>query len=145
MHRFLIALAALLAAASAAAEVTVQDAWVRATVPGQKTSGAFMQLTSSSDLTLVGARSPVAGIVEIHEMAMDDNMTMRMRAVKAIPLPAGKPVALKPGGFHVMLLDLKETMQPGKPVKLTLVVKDAKGELDDVDVEVAVKPLGSKL
>lgn len=145
MHRFLIALATLLAAASAAAEVTVQDAWVRATVPGQKTSGAFMQLTSSSDLTLVGARSPVAGIVEIHEMAMDDNMTMRMRAVKAIPLPAGKPVALKPGGFHVMLLDLKETMQPGKPVKLTLVVKDAKGELDDVDVEVAVKPLGSKL
>lgn len=145
MHRFLIALAALLAAASAAAEVTVQDAWVRATVPGQKTSGAFMQLTSSSDLTLVGARSPVAGIVEIHEMAMDDNMTMRMRAVKAIPLPAGQAVALKPGGFHVMLLDLKEPIQAGRTMKLTLVVKDAKGELDDVDVEVAVKPLGSKL
>jgi len=145
MHRCLIALTALLIAASVHAEVTVQDPWVRATVPGQKTSGAFLQLTSSTDATLVGARSPVAGIVEIHEMAMDDNMTMRMRAVKAIPLPAGQAVALKPGGYHVMLMDLKETMQAGKTVKLTLVVKDGKGELEDVDVEVQVKPLGSKL
>ncbi|HET8744393.1 MAG TPA: copper chaperone PCu(A)C [Ramlibacter sp.] len=145
MHRFAIALAALLAAASAGAEVTVQDAWVRATVPGQKSSGAFMQLTSTTDVTLVGARSPVAGVVEIHEMAMDANMTMRMRAVQGIPLPAGKPVALKPGGYHVMLLDLKEPMQAGQKVKLRLLLKDAKGEMDDVDVEVMVKPLNAKL
>src|SRR4029079_12856345 len=71
MHRLLIALAGVLATASALADVTVEDAWVRATVPGQKTSGAFMQLTSTTDVTLVGARSPAAGVVEIHEMALD--------------------------------------------------------------------------
>ena len=145
MRRSLIAAAGLLLAASAGAEVTAQDAWVRATVPGQKSSGAFMQLTSTSDLTLVGARSPVAGVVEIHEMAMDENMTMKMRAVKGIELPAGKAVALQPGGYHVMLLDLKETLKAGEKVRLRLVVKDRKGELDDLDVDVSVKPLGTVL
>jgi copper(I)-binding protein len=145
MRTPLLVLAALLAAPCARAEVTVQDAWVRATVPGQKSSGAFMQLTSTSDVTLVGARSPVAGVVEIHEMAMDDTMTMKMRAVKGIELPAGKAVALKPGGYHVMLLDLKDTMKAGQKVRLTLTVKDRKGELDDVDVEVPVKPLNATL
>jgi copper(I)-binding protein len=145
MHRTLIALAALLAAASAFADVTVENAWVRATVPGQKSSGAFMQLTSSEDVTLVGARSPVAGIVEIHEMAMDDNMTMKMRAVPGIALPAGKAVALKPGGYHVMLLDLKDTMKAGQTVRVTLMVKDRKGEVDTINVEVPVKPLSAKL
>ena len=66
MHRPLTALAALLATACACADVAVHDAWVRATVPGQKSSGAFMQLTSTTDSTLVGARSPAAGVVEIH-------------------------------------------------------------------------------
>jgi copper(I)-binding protein len=145
MHRSLIALAGLLATTCALADVTVQDAWVRATVPGQKTSGAFMQLTSTSDVTLVGARSPAAGVVEIHEMAMDENMTMKMRQVKGIELPAGKTVPLKPGGYHVMLMDLKDTLKPGEKVRLTLLVKDRKGELDDVAVEVPVKPLGAAL
>jgi len=145
MRRSLIAAAGLLLAASAGAEVTAQDAWVRATVPGQKSSGAFMQLTSTTDVTLVGARSPAAGIVEIHEMAMDENMTMKMRAVKGIELPAGKAVALQPGGYHVMLLDLKETLKAGEKVRLRLVVKDRKGELDDLDVDVSVKPLGTVL
>jgi len=145
MHRFLIALAALLAAGCAFADVTVEDAWVRATVPGQKSSGAFMQLTSTTDVTLVGARSAAAGVVEIHEMAMDDTMTMKMRAVKGIELPAGKAVALKPGGYHVMLMDLKDTVRVGQKLRLTLVVKDRKGELDDIDVEVPVKPLNAAI
>jgi copper(I)-binding protein len=145
MHRFLIALAALLAAGCAFADVTVEDAWVRATVPGQKSSGAFMKITSTTDVTLVGARSPAAGVVEIHEMAMDDTMTMKMRAVKGIELPAGKAVALKPGGYHVMLLDLKDTVRAGQKLRLTLIVKDRKGELDDIDVEVPVKPLNASL
>ena len=104
-----------------------------------------MQLTSTTDATLVGARSPAAGVVEIHEMAMGENMTMKMRAVQAIELPAGKPVALKPGGYHVMLMDLKDTVQAGQKLRLTLVVKDRKGELDDIDVELPVKPLNAKL
>ena len=145
MRRSLIAAAGLLLAASAGAEVTAQDAWVRATVPGQKSSGAFMQVTSTTDVTLVGARSPAAGVVEIHEMAMDDTMTMKMRAVKGIELPAGKAVALKPGGYHVMLMDLKDTVRVGQKLRLTLVVKDRKGELDDIDVEVPVKPLNAAI
>lgn len=146
MHRFPIALAALLAAASASAEINVQvqDAWVRATVPGQKSSGAFMQLTAGSDVTLVGARSRVAAAVELHEMAMDENMTMRMRAVQGIALPAGKPVALKPGGYHVMLINLKEQMLPGHKVPITLVVQGKDGESDLVDVEVPVRALNAQ-
>jgi copper(I)-binding protein len=146
MHRNLIALAALLAAASASAEITVQvqDAWVRATVPGQRSSGAFMQLTAGADATLVGARSRVAGAVELHEMAMGENMTMKMRAVPSIELPAGKPVGLQPGGYHVMLIDLKEQMLPGRTVPLTLVVKGRNGESELVDVEVPVRALNAK-
>jgi copper(I)-binding protein len=146
MHRSLIALAALLAAASASAEITVQvqDAWVRATVPGQKSSGAFMQLTAPVDATLVGVRSRAAATVELHEMAMDENMTMKMRAVPAIALPAGQPVALKPGGYHVMLIDLKEQMHPGRKVPLTLVLKGKNGESELVDVEVPVRPLNAQ-
>ena len=145
LRRTVLALAGLLAAGAALAEVTVQEAWVRATVPGQKSGGAFMQLTAATDTTLVGARSPVAGTVEIHEMAMDDQMTMKMRAVQAIPLPAGKAVALKPGGYHVMLLDLKDTLQPGQKVRLTLLFRDRKGQIDDLEVEATVKPLNAKL
>jgi copper(I)-binding protein len=141
MRNALLAVAAALGAASACADVTVQDAWVRATVPGQKSSGAFMQLTATEDLTLVGARSPAAGVVEIHEMAMDDTMTMKMRAVTGIALPAGKAVALKPGGYHIMLMDLKDTVKSGQKLRLTLLVKDRKGELDDIPVDIDVKPL----
>jgi periplasmic copper chaperone A len=146
MHRRLIALAALLAAASACADVPVEvhDAWVRATVPGQRSSGAFMQLTAPADATLVGVRSRAAAAVELHEMAMDDKMTMKMRAVASIALPAGKPVALKPGGYHVMLIDLKEQMLPGRKVPLTLVVQGQNGETDLVDVEVPVRPLNAQ-
>lgn len=146
MRASIIALAGLLAAGAALADVTVQDAWVRATVPGQKSGGAFMRLTSSSDVTLVGARSPAAGVVEIHGMAMDETtMTSRMRLVQGIELPAGQPVALKPGGYHVMLLDLKDTVRAGQKLKLTLVVKDRQGDLDDIDVDVPVKPLNASL
>jgi copper(I)-binding protein len=143
MHRFILALAALCAAGSALADVKVEDAWVRATVPGQRTSGAFMQLTASSDVTLVAARSPTAGVVELHEMAMDDQATMRMRQVPGIALPAGKPVTLKPGGYHVMLMGLKETLLPGRKLRLTLVTRDSKGETDEVDLEVPVRPMNT--
>jgi copper(I)-binding protein len=143
MKRCLLAAATLLAAASACADVTVEvkDAWVRASVPGQKASGAFMQLTALEGGKLVGARSPIARVVEIHEMAMDDQQVMHMRAVPSLALPAGKPVALKPGGYHIMLIDLNATMQPGKPVPLTLLVVGKDGEEERIDVQLPVKPL----
>ena len=93
MKRFAFTLATLAIAAAAHAQVTVKDAWVRATVPQQKATGAFMQLTAAQDAKLVAGSSPVAGVVEIHEMAMDNNV-MKMRAIPGLDLPAGKPIAV---------------------------------------------------
>jgi len=107
--------AALLLTGFAHAQVSVQDAWVRATVPQQKATGAFMRLTAAQDMRLVAASSPVAGITEVHEMKMVDNV-MKMRAVPALDLPAGQAVELKPGGYHIMLLDLKQPVAQGASV-----------------------------
>ncbi len=123
---FLAAAAALLVAAAQAQNVDVKDAWARATVPGQKATGAFMQLTSRDGNRLVGAASPVAGVVEVHEMKMEGDV-MRMRAIAGLDLPAGKAVELKPGGYHVMLMDLKTALRKDSSIPLTLVFKDAKG------------------
>src|SRR5512139_501860 len=94
------------AGAGAAQVVEVKDPWARATAPGQKAGGVFMQLMSPGGGALVAAESLAANIVEIHEMAMEGNV-MRMRAIPKLDLPAGQTVELKPGGYHVMLIDLK--------------------------------------
>ena len=133
----LAAAAALVIATPAAAQVTVTDPWVRGTVPGQMATGAFMQLKSAADARLVEARSPVAGVVEIHEMTLENNV-MRMRAVPALSLPAGRSVELKPGGYHVMLMDLKQQMKEGEVVPVTLVVETA-GKRETVEVKAAVR------
>ena len=136
-----IALAALiLAAFPVMAQVTVKDPWVRATVPAQKATGAFMQITSAQDARLVEAKSPVAGVVEVHEMVMEKDV-MKMRAMKGLDLPAGKTVELKPGGYHVMLMDLKEQMKEGTTVPVTLVVESKDRKRSTVEVKAAVKPL----
>ena len=109
-----------------AARVDVQGAWARASVPGQSGTGAFMRLTAREPLRLVGASSPAAGVVEVHEMKMEGDV-MRMRAVPGLDLPAGKTVELKPGSYHVMLLDLKAPLAKGSQVPVTLRLKDAKG------------------
>ena len=119
-----IVLAALICTAfPVLAQVTVKDPWVRATVPQQMATGAFMQITSVQDARLVEVRSPVAGVVEVHEMTMDKDV-MKMRALgNGLELPAGKTVELKPGGYHVMLMDLKQQMKAGDTVSVTLVVE----------------------
>jgi len=115
--------AALLAASAAArAQVTVTEPWVRGTVASQLGTGAFMKITAAKPARLVGASSPLAGVVEIHEMALVDNV-MRMRAVDALDLPAGRTVELKPGGYHVMLMDLKRALREGETVPVTLLVE----------------------
>ena len=140
-------LAALIAAAVtlatpllAAAQVTVSDAWARAVVPGQKTTGAFMRLTAATDATLVDAASPVAKIVEIHEMKMDGGV-MKMNAIDKLPLPAGKPVDLKPGGYHVMLMDLTQPLKEGDTIPIILTVVDKAGKTQKVDVRASVRAL----
>jgi len=104
---------------SALAQVEVEGAWARATVPGQTAGGAFMTLTAKEGARLVGASSPAAGVVEVHEMAMDGNV-MKMRAIPSLDLPAGRTVTLKPGGYHVMLLDLKRPLAAGEKIPLEL-------------------------
>ncbi|SDM48718.1 hypothetical protein SAMN05428957_106214 [Oryzisolibacter propanilivorax] len=138
-----LALAATLVAAGAAhAQVQVQDAWVRAAVPQQKATGAFMRLTSAQDARLVSTSSPVAGIAEVHEMKLEGDV-MRMRAVPALDLPAGKAVELKPGGYHIMLLDLKQPVAAGASVPLSLVVEGRDGQRQTLQVSAPVRALGA--
>ena len=141
----ILALALSLVAGSAAAQAQIQvsDPWVRATVPQQKSTGAFMTITSPTDARLVEARSALTPSVEVHEMAMEKDV-MKMRQVNGVPLPAGKPVELKPGGFHMMLLDLKQQVKAGETVPLTLVVEGADGKRQSVEVQAAVRPLNAR-
>lgn len=140
--RCLLLIACVAFPVAALAQTTVKDPWVRGTVPAQKASGAFMQLISAAGGKLVGASSPVAGVVEIHEMALEGNV-MRMRAVPTLELPAGKPVELKPGGYHVMLMDLKQQLKPGETVPLTLTVEGKDGKRETLEVQAPVKPLAT--
>jgi copper(I)-binding protein len=123
-----------------AADVSVTGAWVRGTVPGQTTTGAFMQLRSPVDTALVAVASPAAKIVEVHEMKMDGGM-MKMRAVDRIAMPAGKTVDLNPGGYHVMLVGLVAPLKDGDSVPLRLTFEDKAGAKQTVDVKAVVKPL----
>jgi copper(I)-binding protein len=123
-----------------AADVSVTGAWVRGTVPGQTTTGAFMQLRSPVDTALVAVTSPAAKIVEVHEMKMDGGM-MKMRAVDRIAMPAGKTIDLNPGGYHVMLVGLVAPLKDGDSVPLRLTFEDKAGAKQTVDVKAVVKPL----
>ena len=130
--------ATCLSTAAWAQSIEVKGAWARATVQGQKASGAFMTLTAKDGAKLVGITSPVAGVAEVHEMKMDGDI-MKMRAVEGgIDLPAGKAVELKPGGYHVMLMDLKTPLQKDTTIPLTLLLKDAKGVQSKMDIKVPV-------
>jgi hypothetical protein len=137
MNRILVAALVWAAAGSALAQVNVSSAWARSTVPGQGGTGAFMTLVSRDGGKLIGAASPVAGVVELHEMAMDNNV-MKMRAIPSLDLPAGREVQLKPGGYHVMLLDLKRPLKVGEKVQieLRLETRDGKRVTQPVEVEV---------
>ncbi len=119
---------------SAQAQVTVDRAWARATVPNQASSGAFMRITAQKDVRLTGARSAVAGIVEVHEMRMDKDI-MRMRPAGELPIKAGQSLELKSGGFHLMMMGLKQQLKAGEAVPLTLEFKVADGSVLKVEVK----------
>ena len=115
----------------------VEGAWVRATVTGQKSTGAFMRITASAATRLVGVSSPVAGVAEVHEMKMNGDI-MTMREVPSIELAAGKALDLKPGGYHVMLMDLKQPLQVGSAVPLSLKFRNAAGVESRVEITVPI-------
>lgn len=125
---------------AAAAQVAVSDAWVRATMPGQKTSGAYLQIQADADARLVGVSSPLAPRAEVHEMKMDGDV-MRMREIKALDLPRGKPVVLEPGGYHIMLMNLKKPIAAGDTVPLSLVIESA-GKRQTIDVKAEARAPG---
>jgi copper(I)-binding protein len=131
----------LLACASAAqAQVQVNGAWARPALQGQMATGAFMTLTSSDGARLVGVSSSVAGVVEIHEMVMEGSV-MKMRPVSGLDLPAGRSVELKPGGYHVMLMDLKRPLQAGErvPLELRIETRDKRLVTQPIQVEVSTR------
>jgi copper(I)-binding protein len=131
-------MAAAVSTSAVAQSVEVKDPWVRAAVPGQTGTGAFMKITARNGARLVSASSPVAGVTEVHEMKMEGNV-MKMRALEGgLELPAGKTVELKPGGYHVMLMDLKGPLARDSTVPLTLVFKDAKGVESRIELKVPV-------
>jgi copper(I)-binding protein len=130
--------ATLLSTLALAQSVVIKDAWARTTVPGQQATGAFMKLTATDAVKLVSASSPAAGVVEVHEMKMEGDV-MKMRAISGgLELPAGKVVELKPGGYHLMLMDLKAPLLRDSSIALTLVFKDSKGIESRMEVKLPV-------
>jgi len=133
-----ILLAVVLAAGAQAQTVEVKNAWVRATVQGQKATGAFMQITAPAASTLVSISTPVAAVAEVHEMKMDGDV-MRMRPLtKGLELPAGTTVQLQPGGYHLMLMELKLPLQKDTTIPITLTLQNSKGVQSTQELRVPV-------
>ena len=130
-------LLALALPARAASPVAVTNAWARATVPGQMASGAFMTLTSPTPAKLVGVATPIAGVAQVHEMTMQGT-TMTMLASGALDLPAGRPVELKSGGYHLMLMDLKQPLKAGERIPITLRIEGADRKVSEQTISVEV-------
>ena len=137
-----LAFSLAVSASASFAQVAVGDPWARTTVPQQRVTGVFMTLTAAEPLRLVEARSPIAGSVEVHEMAMEAGV-MKMRALPGLDLPAGRAVELKPGGYHVMLFDLKKQIKAGDAVPLTLVVEGKDGKRRNVEVAARARNPGT--
>ena len=134
-------LLAITVTAWAQTTVKVEDAWVRGTVATQKATGAFMRLTPSANARLVEAKSPVAGVVEIHEMTLEKDI-MKMRQIPGLDLAADRTMELKPGGYHVMLMDLKQPLKGGEQVPITLVLVDDAKKRFTQDIKASVTVLG---
>ena len=113
--------------------IAVREAWVRTTVPGQTVASAYMEITARDAARLVAVRSPISPRVEIHWMIMDGGV-MRMREVGTIDLPKKSTVTLKPGGYHLMLLNLRKPIKAGDKITLSLIV-ETKGKREVLTVD----------
>jgi copper(I)-binding protein len=126
---------------AANAAVTFKDAWVRGTVPGQQSTGAFVTLEASEAVKLVGASSKISKSAEIHFSEMKDGVMM-MREVDSVPIPARSRVELQPGGYHVMLIGLTKGVGESDRVPLSFVIEDRSGVRTTVEMNARVRPLG---
>lgn len=128
----------LLAQSALVGPIKIENAYTRATVPGQQVAGGFMKIENKGTTDqLVSASSPLAGEVQLHEMAMEGNV-MKMRQVKDITVPAGGAVELKPGGLHLMFMNIKAPLAAGESVPVKL--KFAKA--GEVEVKLPVNAMG---
>lgn len=140
LGQMVLVLSMLGLAGYASAQTQVDDAWVRATVAGQQSTGAFMTVTASSDSKLVSAQSPAARTVQIHQSSMKNDV-MSMQAVDFVALPAGKAVAFDTDSYHVMLIDLVAQVKEGDKVPLVLTVEHEDGKKEVINVEASVRAL----
>lgn len=120
--------------------LSIDHPFTRATPPGAKSGGAFFVVENASPTPdkLIGAASPAAGAVEIHQMVMDGGV-MKMRAMPALEVPAGGKLELKPGGYHVMLIDLKRPLKKGDIVPLKLKIQGPDKQVTTVEVKAEVR------
>lgn len=138
LTRLIVSLSLMFNAAWVQAEVSLTDAWVRGSHPGQSVGAAYVTLTSPHDVTLVFVETERAGSVEMHSMTMQGGV-MKMRSLDALAVPAGKPVKLAPGGLHLMLFDLDSPFKAGEQVKFRMCFKDKQGKISDQWVTMPVK------
>lgn len=137
---FIPGLMLALMSAPALAEVTIKDAWVRATPGAAKVSAGYAVIvnTGKADDVLTSVRSPLAGMSHLHASAGEDGV-MRMEAVKELTIPAGQELALKPGAYHIMIMGLKQPLKVGETLPMVFTFKGQ----GDVDVTARVMPLGN--
>ena len=138
----LLGLSLSLSVLAQAGEITVRDAWSRATAPGQDAAMVDFTISSPEVARLVGFECGICRAAELHSMTHENGM-MKMRQVDAIELPAGKAVNLGASGYHLMLIGLKHPLQAGEQVTLTLKVRSADGQERKVTVNAEVRPINA--
>jgi copper(I)-binding protein len=128
----------LISACSKQDSIEIKNQWVRASNDGQDVSAAYMTIVSNEDTSLIAIDSDVADVIEIHIMSME-NGVMKMRMLDTFDLIAGKPTELSPGGFHLMLFDLKKPLAAGKEAHFTLHFKNKAGQEKTISVTSPIK------
>jgi periplasmic copper chaperone A len=123
-----------------AADIEIVHPWSRATPEGARVAAGYVVLKNGGAQAdrLVAATAEIAGRTEIHEMAVDDKGVMTMRPVEGVEIPAGGEVALEPGGYHIMFMDLQQTRGEGESFKGSLTFENA----GTVEVEFSVEAMG---
>ena len=146
MRRILIATTlfatlALGAHAQTASSLTVDNAWARTTTPAAQSGAIYVTVNDhGAPDRLVGVSTPVAGSAEVHETIHDGDV-MKMRPVTGLAISAGTPISMAPGGYHIMLTDLKRPLTSGQTFPLSLRFEKA----GTVEATVTVKALGAKM
>ena len=115
--------------------VQVADAWCRPTPNGAKAGGCYLTLTAGSDDRLVSVSTALAQSAEVHEMKMENGVMSMAHLADGLPLPAGTPVELKPGGNHIMLMGLRDPLVDGRIASFTLTFEKA----GPISVHAAIK------